>query len=83
LVPFEPIPQIPAFPVLTESDTKDTKHEMACGSDIVYQISDAVQKKAQGKKPLSKEKSMPRNALRHLIQFELEKQAPLIFNKLL
>ena len=26
---------------------------------------------------------MPRNALKHLIQFELEKQAPILFNKLM
>lgn len=26
---------------------------------------------------------MPRSALKHLIQYELEKQAPIIFNKLL
>ena len=48
-------------------------------------IGKVVDQPPQQKKPSknSGDKAMPRNALRHLIQFELKNQAPVLFNKLL
>jgi hypothetical protein len=50
----------------------------------VANVEELITKKIAQKDGKKKaDKTMPRNALKYLIQFELERQAPLLFSKLM